>query len=263
MADKKATIVIKKKKGGGHGGAHGGAWKVAYADFVTAMMCFFLVMWLMGADEETKKAVEHYFNHPNTPYKQGKDPNADIIKPLGDNTAEGESILNGLEGLQPDDLTPAEVKPTTKPQSEHAEMKELVEEQMDNQAYAFDVQVEYLKFSLPEGLFFRPGEYKLAPDASKYLGRIGQIIKGYKGYVNIAAHVDDSPDARGKRDGYEFSTARAVSIMNALVEKNYISDERVYAAGMGSKRSIASNETVEGRNKNRRIEFTLSLEKPR
>ena len=51
--------------------------------------------------------------------------------------------------------------------------------------------------------------------------------------------------------------------MNALVEKNYINDERVFAAGMGSKRAIASNETVEGRAKNRRIEFTLSMEKPR
>ena len=50
MADA-PVIVIKKKKGGGHGGHHGGAWKVAYADFVTAMMCFFMVMWLLGADE--------------------------------------------------------------------------------------------------------------------------------------------------------------------------------------------------------------------
>src|ERR1700745_473056 len=66
MADKQApTIVIKKKKGGHHG-HHGGAWKVAYADFVTAMMAFFLVMWLMGADEATKAAVEGYFKNPGS-----------------------------------------------------------------------------------------------------------------------------------------------------------------------------------------------------
>jgi chemotaxis protein MotB len=64
MADKdKATIIIKKIKKGGHGG-HGGAWKVAYADFVTAMMAFFMVMWLMGSDAETKAAVEGYFKNP-------------------------------------------------------------------------------------------------------------------------------------------------------------------------------------------------------
>jgi chemotaxis protein MotB len=55
-------IVIKKK--GGHGGHHGGAWKVAYADFVTAMMSLFIVLWLMGSSEKVKKAVSGYFNDP-------------------------------------------------------------------------------------------------------------------------------------------------------------------------------------------------------
>jgi chemotaxis protein MotB len=54
--------VIKKK--GGHGGHHGGAWKVAYADFVTAMMSLFIVLWLMGSSEKVKKAVAGYFNDP-------------------------------------------------------------------------------------------------------------------------------------------------------------------------------------------------------
>lgn len=63
MADDKPIIVIKKK--GGHGGHHGGAWKIAYADFVTAMMCFFLVMWLVNsADVKTKAAIATYFRKP-------------------------------------------------------------------------------------------------------------------------------------------------------------------------------------------------------
>src|SRR3989442_7239178 len=54
--------VIRKKKGGeGH---HGGAWKVAYADFVTAMMAFFLVMWIIGLDKPTRESIAYYFNHP-------------------------------------------------------------------------------------------------------------------------------------------------------------------------------------------------------
>lgn len=64
MAQKKQTIVIKKiiVQGGGH---HGGSWKVALADFMTAMMAFFLVMWLIGQNEETKKAVSDYFSTPS------------------------------------------------------------------------------------------------------------------------------------------------------------------------------------------------------
>ena len=63
MSENKPVIVIKKK--GGHGGHHGGAWKVAYADFVTAMMAFFMVMWLLNsAETKTKKSIATYFRKP-------------------------------------------------------------------------------------------------------------------------------------------------------------------------------------------------------
>ena len=67
--DGKKIIIVRKKKvsGGGH---HGGSWKVAYADFVTAMMAFFMVMWILGMDENMKKAVEGYFSNP-VGYKKG------------------------------------------------------------------------------------------------------------------------------------------------------------------------------------------------
>jgi chemotaxis protein MotB len=65
MANEKPVIVIKKKKGG-HGGHHGGAWKIAYADFVTAMMCFFLCMWLINtASVITRENIASYFRKPS------------------------------------------------------------------------------------------------------------------------------------------------------------------------------------------------------
>jgi chemotaxis protein MotB len=60
----KGQVIIIRKKSGGHAGHHGGAWKVAYADFVTAMMAFFLVMWLVGQKPEVKAAVAGYFKDP-------------------------------------------------------------------------------------------------------------------------------------------------------------------------------------------------------
>ena len=60
---KNEIIVVKRHGGGHHEGAHGGAWKIAYADFMTAMMAFFLVMWLVNAsNEKTKASVASYFN---------------------------------------------------------------------------------------------------------------------------------------------------------------------------------------------------------
>jgi chemotaxis protein MotB len=74
--DKKQVIVIKKVKRG-HGGHHGGAWKVAYADFVTAMMAFFMVMWILGMDQNLRNSIEGYFSNPvgfKKGYTAGKSP---------------------------------------------------------------------------------------------------------------------------------------------------------------------------------------------
>ena len=70
MARPGGKVIIKKKKVVGGGGHHGGSWKVAYADFVTAMMAFFMVMWILGMDDKTKQAVEGYFANP-VGYKKG------------------------------------------------------------------------------------------------------------------------------------------------------------------------------------------------
>jgi chemotaxis protein MotB len=65
----KKIVIVRRKKvvGGGH---HGGSWKVAYADFVTAMMAFFMVMWILGMDDKVKQAIEGYFSNP-VGYKKG------------------------------------------------------------------------------------------------------------------------------------------------------------------------------------------------
>src|SRR6476661_4737659 len=68
--DKGKKIVIVRKKKVVGGGQHGGSWKVAYADFVTAMMAFFMVMWILGMDENVKQAIEGYFSNP-IGYKKG------------------------------------------------------------------------------------------------------------------------------------------------------------------------------------------------
>ena len=65
---KPRIVIIKRPKKGGHG-HHGGAWKVAYADFVTAMMALFIVLWLMGTDEQVKKAISAFFSNPSGPGK--------------------------------------------------------------------------------------------------------------------------------------------------------------------------------------------------
>src|SRR3712207_4486614 len=64
MGGKGDNVIIVRKKRHGRHGHHGGAWKVAYADFVTAMMAFFLVLWIVGQSKEVKQAVAGYFRNP-------------------------------------------------------------------------------------------------------------------------------------------------------------------------------------------------------
>ncbi len=70
MAKPGTKIIIIKKKKKGHAAHHGGSWKVAYADFVTAMMAFFMVMWILGMSEEVKQDIQGYFSNP-VGYKKG------------------------------------------------------------------------------------------------------------------------------------------------------------------------------------------------
>ena len=83
--DDGGRIIIVKKKSRKKGGHHGGSWKVAYADFVTAMMAFFLVMWIVGMDSDVKDLVEGYFNNPigfRRAYGSGMSPMSQGSTPL-------------------------------------------------------------------------------------------------------------------------------------------------------------------------------------
>jgi len=96
MADdlKNRPIIIKRKKVVGGDGHHGGAWKVAYADFVTAMMAFFMLMWLLNATtEQQRKGIADYFS-PNVPIAR--------ISSGGDGAFGGESPFSELSVAQND-----------------------------------------------------------------------------------------------------------------------------------------------------------------
>ena len=88
MSAQHQPVIIVKKKKGGHGGHHGGAWKVAYADFVTAMMAFFLVMWLVNQSQDVKDAVAGYFKDPGIfEHEGGRSPIASGAGVVGQGTS--------------------------------------------------------------------------------------------------------------------------------------------------------------------------------
>jgi chemotaxis protein MotB len=261
MAGKEQSIVIKKVKQGGHGGAHGGAWKVAYADFVTAMMCFFLVMWLMGSDEETKALIEHYFNHPNTPYNIGRDPSSDMSRPLGEEEGSGASILRGTDGVMEEQNNPSTARAW---EIEHGNWRVKLEELLkQSRVYGLQSNSESVKFSIPQDLIFVNNTATLAPTAAEHLDRIAKAVLGYKGSYLVTSHTADRRIASDEfPSNWDLCSARSTTILRYFIEKHRFNPKKLAAIGFADQRPLFDNNDDVNRGRNTRIEFVLSRRAP-
>jgi chemotaxis protein MotB len=205
MKDGGQIIIVRKKKGG-HGGHHGGAWKVAYADFVTAMMAFFLVMWLVTQKQEVKASIGGYFRDPGVfDYQKSKG-----ILPGG-----------GAPGAEPP--RPPESDKASLQQEEQA-LKDaagrIKQQLMKVPAFAtlrdqieFIVTAEGLRIELVErsgSSFFDSGSAVLRGESEQILSVIAGELGHLQNDVVIEGHTDSRPFARGERYGnWELSVDRA------------------------------------------------------
>lgn len=261
-----APIIIIKKIQGGHAAAHGGAWKVAFADFMTAMMCFFLVMWLMGTDEETKAAIEQYFNNPNVPWKS-TDTNSPDSLPVGDRDGQGDGLLKGMNGAFPEDMVSKPIRPVGQI-TENMSLAEQVEQALDGQAYAVEANADEVRFSLPDKLLFKPGSNELTLDAIKSLGHVSELLAEFRGFVKIEGHTDTNAYEAGVNRSpaspselWQLSFDRAASVMNYLVTKGGVDAAKLHPIGSGPAKLFSTDTSADARNQNRRVEFRLSLKK--
>ena len=218
MADTKQPIIIKKKKGG-HAGAHGGAWKVAYADFVTAMMCFFMVMWLMGSDEEVKAAVANYFNNPTSALRVDLSNKENV--PLGDKTGAGESVLKGADGEVPEDLVQKPAKPILEGNTQAEDASDAAAKLASS---GDRVMVEVMRFSVLESDLFQPGTTdQWQPGIEKIFQKIGKLAKNQeRGKLTIRGAWGTS-----ETGNYDFQVARTVAVARFLVDHKLVEDERI------------------------------------
>lgn len=222
MANKPAQAIIIKKIQGGHAAAHGGAWKVAYADFVTAMMCFFMVMWLMGSDEETKASISNYFNNPTSAWR--KDLSSKDSVPLGDKTGSGESILAGAGVGVPEDLVkrPTQIMNSESGTGDSNALGGLLE---NTQMLELDV----IRFSIPEDQLFVAGTMnEWQPKAKEVLAKLGNFTKTYDGKLRISGQYDRKSVENGDPTGtYEYQLDRTVKVTEFLVEGAYLPEENI------------------------------------
>jgi chemotaxis protein MotB len=211
--DKKIIVVRRVKKG--HGGHHGGSWKVAYADFVTAMMAFFMVMWILGLDEGVKSAIENYFSNPTgnmivTNGAVGVSP-----LPVGASTPSGEMKPFMLVSRAAEERRFQEI-------GDRIEAKLGSSDGLDSIAAQVEVVMtqEGLRIELVEGeggdLFFELGSAVLKPAAGKALAVIAAELRGATAPIVVEGHTDSSPSRRGWYTNFELSADRANAARRAM-----------------------------------------------
>ncbi|MFO0752747.1 MAG: flagellar motor protein MotB [Thermodesulfovibrionales bacterium] len=220
MADKSKTVIIKKVKKG-HGGHHGGAWKVAYADFVTAMMAFFLLLWLLTMTSSEKRAVlAQYFKNFSIFQEAGKSfmkESSQILQsPSGDLKSSSRDPGMGTE------LTAEDLKEKLKRAIEQ-KLKGLSDQVLVD-IFEGGVRIQLVD---SEGKpMFYPGSAELSPSAKALLKLVSENIRDMLNRVAVEGHTDAAPLLKGQTTNWELSTARASSARREL-ESDGIDSNRV------------------------------------
>ncbi len=205
-----ATVIIKKRRKHADHGHHGGAWKVAYADFVTAMMAFFLVMWLVSQSEEVKQNIAGYFQDPVAFGQAG-----------GVTLLEGGVTRSGGEAKSPTTIVvfdqQSEIKPKLEQEAKKVmealdqitELREIMD-QIEVEATAEGLRIQIMEKD--NSHFFEVGGAKLSPQGTEVVAAVAKIVGPMGRGIAVEGYTDSiqySKDAR--YTNWELSTDRANS----------------------------------------------------
>ena len=251
-ASEKPTVIVRRVKKIQAGGHHGGSWKVAYADFVTAMMAFFLVMWLVGAlTTKQREAVSDYFKNPSPIAGDSPAPTPGLNGPGGASNSMiklgGTMDLPKGPGAEftrtPGDPTEAQQRQLEKQRLEA--LKKELEEAIDKSQALEPFKDQLLLDLTPEGLriqivdkqnrpMFDLGSAKLMPYTSEILHEIASFVNRVPNRISLAGHTDTANYAT--RIGYsnwELSADRANAARRALLEGGMAAAKVVRVVGFG------------------------------
>ena len=273
-AKKLQPIIVKKVKKGGHG-AHGGAWKIAYADFVTAMMAFFLLMWLLGSTTEgDKKGLQDYFQSPLKVALGGGSGSGDsshVIKGGGEDiTRTGGQVKRGeVEAPKRTfNLQALKAEQRRAEQERLEELRNTIQAKMQGsdkfKAISSQVRLDMTRDGLRIQIvddqnrpMFDSGSAVVKPYMRELLRAIGELLGEVPNLLTLEGHTDATPFPGGERgySNWELSADRANASRRELMAGGL--DERRILRVTG----LASSQLFERENpthpSNRRISIIV------
>ncbi|GAB3537493.1 flagellar motor protein MotB [Noviherbaspirillum agri] len=242
MADEGLRPIIVKRVKKGGGGHHGGAWKIAYADFVTAMMAFFLLMWLLGSTSKGDlQGISDYFN---TPLKvamsggSGAGDSSSLVKGGGKDLTRKEGQVRRTDDpdnsktytLAPGNLRQAEAELERAERARLRALKARIEAAIDSRPLLKQFKSQLLLDITSEGLriqivdeknrpMFALASAELQPYTREILFEIGQALNDVPNRISLSGHTDATPYASGEKgySNWELSADRANASRRALI----------------------------------------------
>ncbi len=220
MDDKPKKIIIKVVKKH-HAEAHGGSWKVAYADFVTALMAFFLMMWLLNMTSQEKRAVlAMYFKHFSLFDKGGKSfMHEGGVRPAGQNYG-GEEVID--TGEQQNGITNDEL--ATKLMTGIDQNVAVGKEQFFIAVTEEGIRIQIVDSK--ENPIFAVGSAQLTDSSKQIIRTVASVIKNFPNEIAVEGHSDSSPTRSEQISNWELSVARASSARREL-EQDGIEPTRI------------------------------------
>lgn len=272
--DSQRPIVIKKIKKGGHG-HHGGAWKIAYADFVTAMMAFFLLMWLLGSTAKGDlQGIAEYFSTPLKVAMQGGSGSGDassVIKAGGtDLTRKEGQVKKGAEPAKKKTINLEAAKAELKRQEaiKLEGLKERLEKTIDSNPLLKQFKKQLMLDITKEGLriqivdeqnrpMFDSGGSHLKPYTQVILREIGKVLNEVDNRITLSGHTDATPYSGGEKgySNWELSADRANASRRELVAGGMGEGKMLRVVGLSS--AVPFDQANPGSPVNRRISIIV------
>ncbi len=268
-AKKLQPIIIRRVRKGGHA-VHAGAWKIAYADFVTAMMAFFLLMWLLGSTSEgDKKGIADYFQSPlkvallNS--GSGSGDSSSLIKGGGTELSRSDGSVKSGEVKAPRSTINLQALRHEQRLAEAASLQELsaqVDSALKNNArlaqYASQIKLDMtrdgLRIQIVDELarpMFDSGSAVVKPHLRELLRAIGKVLLEVPNRLTLEGHTDAATFAGGDRSysNWELSADRANASRRELVAGGLTDDRVLRVLGLASSQPFNRNEPAEPQNR--------------
>jgi len=255
-------VVIKRIRRGGGAGAHGGAWKIAYADFVTAMMAFFLLMWLLGSTTQGDlEGIAEYFK---TPLKvalaggSGSGDSSSVIKGGGKDLTRRESqVKKGdiQEQKKTINLKAAEAEIERAELTRLKELKRKLEKAIESNPSLHQFRKQLMLDITTEGLriqivdeqnrpMFASGKAELQPYTRDILREIGRTLNEVPNRISLSGHTDATPYPSGEKgySNWELSADRANASRRELIAGGMSESKMLRVVGLSSAVLVEKND---------------------